>query len=73
MQFDEQRIDDAVLALLVAFCFDDGRSWKGFDRDVMNRLHERGYISNPVGKAKSVSLTEEGEARGRALARALFA
>ena len=26
----------------------------------MNRLHEQGYISDPVGKAKSVVLTEEG-------------
>jgi hypothetical protein len=26
----------------------------------MNRLHEKGFISNPVGKAKSVLLTERG-------------
>jgi Mn-dependent DtxR family transcriptional regulator len=26
----------------------------------MNRLHEKGLISNPVGKAKSVVMTEEG-------------
>jgi hypothetical protein len=25
----------------------------------MNRLHEKGYISNPIGKAKSIALTEE--------------
>lgn len=27
----------------------------------MNRLHEKGYISDPKGKARSVVLTEEGE------------
>jgi len=27
----------------------------------MTRLHGKGFISNPVGKAKSVVLTEEGE------------
>jgi hypothetical protein len=26
----------------------------------MNRLHEKGFISNPVGKTKSVVMTEEG-------------
>jgi hypothetical protein len=26
----------------------------------MNRLHEKGFISNPVGKAKSVLLTDKG-------------
>jgi hypothetical protein len=36
------------------------RAWKGFDWDTMNRLHDKGYISNPVGKAKSVGLSEEG-------------
>ena len=25
----------------------------------MNRLHKKGYISNPIGKAKSVVLDEE--------------
>ncbi len=26
----------------------------------MNRLHEKGYIGNPKGKAKSVALSNEG-------------
>jgi hypothetical protein len=26
----------------------------------LNRLHEKGYISNPIGKATSVGMTEEG-------------
>jgi len=36
------------------------RAWKGFDWDAMERLHKKGFISDPVGKAKSVVLTEEG-------------
>jgi hypothetical protein len=36
------------------------RAWKGFDWDTLNRLHEKGYISNPVGRAKSVAMSEEG-------------
>jgi hypothetical protein len=38
----------------------------------MDRLCEQGFIDNPVGKAKSVWLTPEGLARGRALAERLF-
>ena len=33
---------------------------KSFDWDAMNRLHEKGLISNTVGKAKSVAITEAG-------------
>jgi hypothetical protein len=35
-------------------------AWKGIDWDVMNILHDKGWISNPVGKQKSVGSTEEG-------------
>lgn len=37
------------------------RAWKDLAWEVMNRLHEKGYISDPKGKARSVVLTEEGE------------
>lgn len=73
MDFNDDRIDDAVLALLAVFSFDNGRSWKGYDWDAMNRLHARGLISDPVGKAKSVYLSEQGMAQGMALAARLFA
>ena len=36
------------------------RAWKGHDWAVLDRLHKKGYISNPASKAKSVVLTEEG-------------
>jgi Mn-dependent DtxR family transcriptional regulator len=39
----------------------------------MNRLHEKGYILDPVSKAKSVVLTEEGEREAERLCRQLFA
>lgn len=38
----------------------------------MERLHDKGFISNPVGKAKFVYLSEEGMARSKALFDALF-
>jgi hypothetical protein len=35
------------------------RSWKGFDWDTLDRLHQKGFISNPKSKAKSVALSDE--------------
>ena len=54
------RIDEAVLALLYLGLHDRNRVWKSFDWDVLARLCEKGYISNPIGRAKSVTFTEEG-------------
>ena len=59
MKLDIEKIDRAVLALLYLGLHDGERTWKGFDWDAMNRLHEKGYISDPVGKAESVVFTEE--------------
>ncbi|WAH56444.1 DUF6429 family protein [Pseudomonas silvicola] len=50
MKYDDTLIEEAVLALLAAFSTDEGNAWKGFDFGVMNRLHEQGFIQNPVGK-----------------------
>lgn len=36
------------------------RAWKGFDWEVLDRLHKKGLIDDPVGKAKSISMTEDG-------------
>lgn len=63
MEYDKDKVDEMTLALLYLTTFDDKygpRAWKGFDWDTMNRLYEKGFISNPKGKAKSVSLSQEG-------------
>jgi len=73
MEMDAQKIDDAVLALLQLTLHDDMRAWKGFDWDTLGRLHAKGLIEDPVGKAKSVRLTPGGAARSAALFKALFA
>lgn len=69
---DTDRIDDAVLALLRLGLHDGSRAWKGFDWEAMNRLHEKGMISDPVGKAKSVVFTKEGRQRSEDLFKAMF-
>jgi hypothetical protein len=72
MNFDEEKIDRTVLALLYLTLHDENRAWKSFDWDAMNRLHEKGFIFDPVGKAKSVALTEEGLAESKRLFHELF-
>ncbi|HEX6086696.1 MAG TPA: DUF6429 family protein [Thermoanaerobaculia bacterium] len=72
MQLDLEKIDRSVLALLYLGLHDEYRAWKGFDWDALSRLHEKGYISDPVGKAKSVVFTEEGLAESERLLEELF-
>lgn len=72
MEIDEDRIDQTVLALLWLTLHDGARAWKGFDWDVMSRLYEKGLIYDPVNKAKSVVLTEEGLKESRRLFEEMF-
>ncbi|MFG5384582.1 DUF6429 family protein [Yoonia sp. R2-816] len=69
---DEDKIDDATLALLRLGLHAESRAWKGFDWDSMARLHEKGLISDPVGKARSVWFTDEGLEKSEQLLHQLF-
>ena len=72
MTFDDDKIDEAVLAILLLGRHDGDRAWKGFDWDAMNRLHEKGFISDPRGKAKSVVFSEEGLLEAERLLKKMF-
>lgn len=68
--YDKQRVDDLVLALLHFTSFKDRgfiRAWKGHDWDALDRLCEKGFISDPKSKSKSVVLSEEGARRAEEL------
>ena len=70
MEYDIDRIDEVTLALLFMGLHDTEEglaawAWKGFDWETMNRLHEKGFISDPKSKAKSVRLTETGAGQER--------
>ena len=67
LDYNREKVDETVLALLWLMLHDDCRAWKGHDWDVLARLHQRGYIDDPKNKAKSVLLTEEGKQRSREL------
>jgi hypothetical protein len=71
MEYDQDRVDEMVLALLSLTMFEEGqngaRAWNGHDWVAMDRLHAKGYISDPKSKAKSVVVTATGVQRSREL------
>jgi Domain of unknown function (DUF6429) len=54
MEYDEDKVDEIVLALLFLTMFEEtpygARAWKGHDWNVLDRLHAKGYISDPRSK-----------------------
>jgi Domain of unknown function (DUF6429) len=67
---DWDKVEEMTLALMHLTAFEEHgvvRTWKGHAWEVLNRLHEHGWISNPVSKAKSVVLSDEGARRSREL------
>ncbi|MFK4650683.1 hypothetical protein ABIF97_000617 [Bradyrhizobium japonicum] len=72
MAINKDKIDDAALALLYLTLHDGDRAWKGFDWDVLGRLHAKGMIDDPVRKVKSVVFTQEGLERAKKLFKELF-
>lgn len=61
---DREKLAEAALAILWLGAHGDGdatRVWKQVDWELTELLFERGWISDPKTKAKSVLLSEEGE------------
>jgi Domain of unknown function (DUF6429) len=67
MDYDHNKIDEMILALLWLTPAGPRRAWKSHDWDALERLHAKGYISDPRSRAKSVVFSEEGERRAREL------
>ncbi|MGA1531321.1 MAG: DUF6429 family protein [Kiritimatiellia bacterium] len=72
MSYDQNKVDEMTMALLYLVMWErreglGARAWKGFDWNTMNRLHEKGWITDPESKAKSVGVTEEGFKMAEAL------
>jgi len=78
-EIDPDLIDEAVLALLYLTLHREGgpmpvwRAWKSFDWEALGRLHDKELILDPVGKAKSVMMTQEGQRRSEEAFYRLFA
>ncbi len=63
-ELDAEKLAEVALALL-SLTLHGGRVWKALDWDLMNLLHEKGWIADPVSKTKSVIMTAEGEELAR--------
>src|SRR6266403_4943421 len=61
MDIDGEKLEQVVLALFQMNLSDDSerRAWKSLPWSVMDSLHQKGYISDPATKNKSVWLSEE--------------
>lgn len=65
MEYDRDKVDELTLALLflMASGYEQGkgaRAWKGANLEVLERLHKKGWISEPRTREMSLMLTEEG-------------
>ena len=60
---DQEKLAEAALAILYLGAYEQEygtRAWKSMDWDLLDVLHEKGWIGDPVGKQKSVDLTAQG-------------
>ncbi|OGV59986.1 MAG: hypothetical protein A2498_13650 [Lentisphaerae bacterium RIFOXYC12_FULL_60_16] len=65
MKYNLEKVDELTMALMFLVMWDrredcGARAWKSFDWATMDRLHEKGWITDPKKKAKSVGVTEDG-------------
>ena len=72
MTYNQNKIDDTVLATFLLTLHEENRAWKRHDFEVLDRLCEKGYIYSPKGKAKSIAFTDEGLAKAREVFDGLF-
>lgn len=75
MKYNENTVDEMALALMHLTTFREAsgyRTWKGHDWEVLDRLHNKGFIGNPKSKSRSVELTENGRQRSEDLFRKHF-
>ena len=72
MEIDDQKVQESALGLLYLTLHDGNRAWKTLDFQTMNRLHQQGFISDPVNRVKSITFTETGLREAEAIAKRLF-
>ena len=76
MDYDKDKVDEMTLALLYLVMSRDGeggQAWKTFEWATMDRLHEKGWISDPKSRSASVWMSKEGADKAEELFRKHFA
>jgi hypothetical protein len=62
MEYNTEKVDEMVLALMYLTSSTDKystKAWKGLNSQVLDRLYQKGYISDPNEKMPTLSLSEE--------------
>lgn len=62
MDYDHDKVDEMALALMFLSLSKSGgvsRAWKGLDWGTLDRMHRKGWISDPMAKSPSVDLSPE--------------
>ena len=77
MEYDNDKVDEATLALMHLVTWKQKKefpwsSWKSFDWDALDRLHQKGLISDPKNKNKSVVMSDAGYEQSKALFEKMF-
>lgn len=70
MDYDQDKVDEMVLALLYLTSSRSEygtRAWKGVDIKIFERLHQKGLIDKPDVKSPTVVLTEAGQTLSKEL------
>ena len=76
MEYNRDKADEATLALLYLGLTrtpdGGGRAWKGFDQQILARLHQKGWIAAPRMREISVEFTPAGVQQAAAACRRLL-
>ena len=75
MDADQDKADEVALALMYLTLQEDyaaEQAWKGYDRDILDRLHAKGWIHDPKDEAGSMAFTEVGLAKAEELFKKYF-
>ena len=68
-RYSKDKLEEMVLAMLYLRTFQGERglrAWKSMDWDAMDRLYEKGLISNPKNLSSSIEWTDKGLKRAKA-------
>ena len=70
MEYDQDKVDDMVLALLYLTSSTNEfgtRAWKGLDVKILDRLVAKGLVSDLGDKSPTMLLSKEGAERSKRL------
>jgi hypothetical protein len=75
MEYNKDKVDEMTLALMYLVMSrkgEGGEAWKGIDWQTLDRLHRKGWISDPKIRTPTVGVTAEGIKKAEELFKKYF-